>query len=208
MNKLLEYKDGVANWNLMEDVGIVYLLVIDDESYVGTTHQPRNRLTCHLSALLKGKHQNCLIQSKFDKIGSLVVYLLEVCNDDVRRFEREKYYIHKLQPRLNNEYYFKEWKLLNMNKEEMLRLVCEIIHNIRIKTGYSLKVFGSITGIEPKLIKEFEKEIVKISIDDIIVMFNALNINVFIENETFIIRHYKVYKHTKWQDMQGIRCRN
>lgn len=204
MRKLLEFKDGEIIWNLGDEIGIVYLLVIGDESYVGTTYQPRNRLNCHLGSLLKGKHQNPLIQNKFDEIGSFIVYLLEDCRGNVNRFEREKYYIHKLQPRLNNEYYFKEWRLSNMNKEEMLRLVCKIIHNIKIKTGYSLKVFGSITGIEPKLIKEFEKEIVKISIDDIIVMFNALNINVFIENETFIIRHYKVYKHTKWKALQAL----
>lgn len=195
MKKLLEYKDGVANWTLGGESGIIYLLVIGNESYVGTTFQPRNRLNCHLGSLLKGKHQNSLIQNKFNKVGSFTAYLLENCRDELSRFAREKYYIHKLQPSLNNDCGFKEWNLSDMNKEEMLECICDIIYKVRIKTGYNLRDFEKVTGVERHLIKKFEKGIVAISIEDIIAMFNALNINVFIENGTYILRHYKVYKH-------------
>ena len=193
MRKLLEFKDGEIIWNLGDEISIVYLLVIGDESYVGTTYQPRNRLNCHLGSLLKGKHQNPLIQNKFDETGSFIVYLLEDCRGDINRFEREKYYIYKLQPTLNQEYYYKSWSFANMTKSEMLDLMCKIVRKVRLRTGYKFKGIEALTGIDWHLVSKFEKGCVELSIDEILLIFDILNINVYESNGCFYMTYCKQY---------------
>lgn len=194
MRKLLEYKDNEISWNLGKEIDIVYLLVIGDEFYVGTTYQPRNRLNCHLGSLLKGKHQNKLIQEKFNEIGSFTIYLLEDCKGIKNRYEREKYYIHKFKPSLNQEYYYKSFSFANMTNSEMKKLMCKIVRRVRLRNGYKFKQMEKLTGIEWHLISKFEKGLIEISIKDILLIFDVLNINVYESDDCFYMTYCKQYK--------------
>lgn len=192
MKKLLQYQDGVITWNLGEEENIVYLLLIGNDKYIGTTSQPRNRLNAHLGSMLKGKHQNHLIQDKFNEVGSFVIYLLEECFDVVNRYEREKYHIYKLQPTLNVEQYYKEWSLSNMTQQEMLNTIRKIIHSVRIREKHTFKSIEHLTGIGCRSISKFEKGLINLSMDDIISLFHFFHLTVNVENDKFFIRHNNV----------------
>lgn len=80
----------------------IYLLILDDKKYVGSTTNIYARLTTHRSHLEKGIHSNEYFQRAFNKSSILNLYyeILEYCNKEDKLI-KEKYWIEKLNPCLN-----------------------------------------------------------------------------------------------------------
>ena len=80
---------------LKEDTSGVYFIIASNGTYVGESKQIRHRVYEH-------KTQRLNKLSPVKKV--LEVKILEVVKDDVKRKQREKYWINKLNPSLNLQY--------------------------------------------------------------------------------------------------------
>ena len=194
---LLDYKQGIATWNLGEVQNIVYLLVVGDETYVGTTYQPRNRFVIHLGSLQRKTHRNPLIQQAFDKTEALTIYLLEDCKENGDRYKREKHYIRQLKPTLNREHYYKEWSFSGLTKRESVRLLCDVITYVRKKKCVSLKQLADALNIDRKLIKRLERYDLKLSANDITRLLLCLGLTIHEADDKLHIRHYGHWSYKK-----------
>lgn len=189
LKKLLEYKSGVTTWNIGKEKSIIYQLVIGDKSYVGTTYEPRNRLNLHLGSLLNRKHHNNLIQSQFDKVEAFAVYLLEECNMQ-DRYDREKFYIYKISPKLNQEDYIKKWYASNDVKNKEFLFLGTLIYKVRTKKRLTLKDVGNATNIKWRDIRDFEKGKLIISKESINHVLKALGLTAMESNGVYCVTHF------------------
>ena len=101
LEKVAEFKNGELNWLEGRDINAVYVILVRDEYYIGSSHYTYLRIGQHLNELLKGDHHSCKLQEKFNQIREFEVYSLD------RGIERSKLqivehkYIQLYKPTLN-----------------------------------------------------------------------------------------------------------
>ena len=101
LEKVAEFKNGELNWLEGRDVNAVYVILVGDEYYIGSSHYTYLRIGQHLDKLLKGEHHSCKLQEKFNAVEEFEVYSLD------RGIERNKLqiveakYIQQYKPTLN-----------------------------------------------------------------------------------------------------------
>ena len=99
----------IKNWNLSEfslKKGIYRLCITDKHSYVGSAVNLRIRVLRHRTDLIRGDHDNQIMQRSFNKYGydALGWEILEVCDINISYndlLKREKYYIDLYNPDMN-----------------------------------------------------------------------------------------------------------
>jgi hypothetical protein len=82
----------------------IYMIIINNKFYIGSSLCISKRLFCHRRRLKSGKHANVMLINSFNKYGKEACFfkILEYCERDVL-LVREKFYIDLLKPELNIE---------------------------------------------------------------------------------------------------------
>lgn len=101
IEKVAEYKNGELNWLEGRDINAVYVILVADEYYIGSSHYVYLRIQQHLKSLLYDNHHSDKLQNKFDEIKAFDVYVLERGIEKKSLLSREEYYIKKFNPTLN-----------------------------------------------------------------------------------------------------------
>jgi hypothetical protein len=80
----------------------VYIIFINNKSYIGSSINIKYRINQHLNALKNNKHYNIYMQNVYNKytLTKLDYKILEECLPE-ERLIKEKYWIEKLNPKLN-----------------------------------------------------------------------------------------------------------
>lgn len=76
LEKVAEFKNGELNWLEGRDINAVYVILVGDEYYIGSSHYTYLRIGQHLDKLLKRCHHSDKLQTKFNKVGEFEVYSL------------------------------------------------------------------------------------------------------------------------------------
>lgn len=79
----------------------IYLITLRNYSYVGSSKDLDSRRKSHLGALKGNRHHNCIMQRLYNKygLGEFNFSILE--SEVVDLFDRENYWITKLNPNMN-----------------------------------------------------------------------------------------------------------
>lgn len=101
LEKVSEYKNGELNWFEGRDINAVYVILVGDEYYIGSSHYVYLRIGQHLSHLLNGRHHSDKFQKKFDEVKEFEVYSLDRGIERYRLQTVEEEYIRKYKPTLN-----------------------------------------------------------------------------------------------------------
>ena len=101
LSKVAEYKDGELSWFEDRDINAVYVILIGNEYYIGSSHYTYLRIGQHLGDLIKGHHHSCKLQEKFDELQEFSVYILERGIEKSKLKFVEFKYIQKYNPSLN-----------------------------------------------------------------------------------------------------------
>jgi len=101
LEKVAEFKNGELNWLEGRDINAVYVILVGDEYYIGSSHYTYLRIGQHLYHLKSGNHHSWKLQSKFDKTKEFEVYILErgITRNKLQSAEFE--YIQRFNPSLN-----------------------------------------------------------------------------------------------------------
>lgn len=62
--------------------GVIYMIVIGDRYYIGSTNKLSRRIKAHVEMLERGTHPNVIMSRSFNRNCSLSVYVVEVLPDD------------------------------------------------------------------------------------------------------------------------------
>lgn len=101
LEKVAEFKNYELNWLEGRDVNAVYLILVDGEYYIGSSHYVYLRIQQHLKLLLTNNHHSDKLQEKFNSIHDFSVYILERGIEKKNLLIREEFYIRKYNPSLN-----------------------------------------------------------------------------------------------------------
>ena len=101
LEKVAEFKNGELNWLEGRDINAVYVILVGDEYYIGSSHYTYLRIGQHLNELQKGTHHSEKLQKKFYEIGEFEVYSLDRGIERNKLQFAEKTYIRKYRPTLN-----------------------------------------------------------------------------------------------------------
>lgn len=101
LEKVAEFKNYELNWLEGRDVNAVYLILVDDEYYIVSSHYVYLRIQQHLKLLLTNNHHSDKLQEKFNSIHDFSVYILERGIEKKNLLIREEFYIRKYNPSLN-----------------------------------------------------------------------------------------------------------
>lgn len=101
LEKVAEFKNGELNWLEGRDINAVYIILVRDEYYIGSSHYTYLRIGQHLDKLLKGEHHSCKLQEKFNEVGEFEVYSLDRGIEKNRLQLVEQKYIQEYKPTLN-----------------------------------------------------------------------------------------------------------
>lgn len=101
LEKVAEFKNGELNWLEGRDINAVYVILVGNEYYIGSSHYTYLRIGQHLHHLKSGVHHSGKLQTKFNKIGEFEVYVLERGIEREKLQYREYEYIRSLKPSLN-----------------------------------------------------------------------------------------------------------
>lgn len=101
LEKVAEFKNGELNWLEGRDINAVYVILVGDEYYIGSSHYTYLRIGQHLDKLLKGDHHSCKFQEKFNAVGEFEVYSLDrgINRNQLQIIEHK--YIQQYKPTLN-----------------------------------------------------------------------------------------------------------
>ena len=101
LEKVAEFKNGELNWLEGRDINAVYVILVGDECYIGSSHYTYLRIGQHLDKLLKGEHHSCKLQEKFNSVGEFEVYSLDRGIEKNKLQLVEQRYIQEYKPTLN-----------------------------------------------------------------------------------------------------------
>lgn len=101
LEKVAEFKNGELNWLEGRDINAVYVILVGDEYYIGSSHYTYLRIGQHLDKLLKGEHHSCKLQEKFNAVGEFEVYSLDRGIEKAKLQFVEQKYIRDYKPTLN-----------------------------------------------------------------------------------------------------------
>lgn len=101
LEKVAEFKNGKLNWLEGRDINAVYVILVGDEYYIGSSHYTYLRIGQHLNELQKGIHHSDKFQSKFNDVGEFEVFSLDrgIERNNLQNIEFK--YIQKHKPSLN-----------------------------------------------------------------------------------------------------------
>ena len=152
--KVGEYRNGKMTWISQKRENIVYLIMFDDDYYIGSSENIRRRFNQYIPALTKGKYEVAKIQSAFDKKKEFNVFAIEYSSKENLR-EREHYYINNLHPSLNTQN-TKKYDIMNERiakriKERGMKLedVASRLTNNRGTIGISQPSMSSLINGNP-----------------------------------------------------------
>lgn len=134
LEKVAEFKNGELNWLEGRDINAVYVILVGDEYYIGSSHYTYLRIGQHLNELLKGDHHSCKLQEKFNQVRDFEVYSLD------RGVERSKLqivehkYIQLYKPTLN---------IASVNTKKY----CHRIKNLIKEKGFTQEQFAQKMGV-------------------------------------------------------------
>lgn len=102
LEKVAEFKNGELNWLEGRDINAVYVILVGDEYYIGSSHYTYLRIGQHLKYLLTGEHHANKFQEKFNSIQEFDVFILErgIKRSELKFVEFD--YIKRFQPTLNS----------------------------------------------------------------------------------------------------------
>jgi len=100
--KIGEYRNGEMVWISPKIENIVYLIIIGDESYIGSSINIRNRFQSFISVLKRGKLKSNKVQYAFDRHYAFDLYAIEFADRDNLR-KKEEFYINTKHPSLNTK---------------------------------------------------------------------------------------------------------
>ena len=101
LEKVAEFKDRELNWLEGRDINAVYVILVGDEYYIGSSHYTYLRIGQHLDKLLKGCHHSDKFQAKFNEVGEFEVYSLDRGIEKAKLQLVEAKYIRDYKPSLN-----------------------------------------------------------------------------------------------------------
>ena len=101
LEKVAEFKNGELNWFEGRDINAVYVILVGDEYYIGSSHYTYLRIGQHLNLLLAGNHHSEKLQKKFDNVKGFEVYSLDRGIEKAKLQLVEQKYIMDYKPTLN-----------------------------------------------------------------------------------------------------------
>lgn len=101
LEKIAEYRDGELQWLEGRDINAVYVILVGDEYYIGSSHYTYLRIGQHLGELEHGHHHSQKLQDKFNEVGEFDVYSLDRGIEKAKLKVIEFQYIKKYRPSLN-----------------------------------------------------------------------------------------------------------
>ena len=101
LEKVAEFKNGELNWLEGRDINAVYVILVGDEFYIGSSHYTYLRIGQHIEELKNKKHHSHKLQDKFNKEQEFEVFILERGIAKTQLVIKEKQYIQKFNPSLN-----------------------------------------------------------------------------------------------------------
>jgi group I intron endonuclease len=150
------YRDLITTPAVYEIVNIV-----NQKCYVGSSHNCRQRIICHLSSLRRGDHHSRYLQRSWDKYGEkafTVNILAEPPLDEL--LQKEQYYLDSLKPEYNSSPTAGSCMGYKMSAESRKRI--SDTHKGRIKTPeHRKKLSQSLMGRElsPESIEKMRKSL-------------------------------------------------
>ena len=145
LEKVAEFKNGELNWLEGRDINAVYVILVGDEYYIGSSHYTYLRIGQHLDKLLKGEHHSCKLQEKFNSVGEFEVYSLDRGIEKGKLQLVEAKYIKEFKPSLNIA-------LPNQRKDSKHR-----IRELIIEKGYTQQEFADMIGAKRQNINSLLK---------------------------------------------------
>lgn len=134
LEKVAEFKNGELNWLEGRDINAVYVILVGDEYYIGSSHYTYLRIGQHLKALLCGEHHSCKLQEKFNATKEFDVFVLERGIEKSKLQIIEFNYIRKHQPTLN---------IIQAEEDKRGMRIKELIK----EKGYTQKEFADKLGM-------------------------------------------------------------
>ena len=101
LEKIAEFRNGELQWLEGRDINAVYVILVGDEYYIGSSHYTYLRIGQHLGELEHGHHHSQKLQDKFNEVGAFDVYSLDRGIEKHRLQTVEFDYIEKYKPTLN-----------------------------------------------------------------------------------------------------------
>lgn len=101
LERVGEYSGGRMEWTGERFEDLVYLILFEDDFYIGSTSNIRRRFSQYIADLTHNKYKNEKLQAAFNKTESFSVYCLEWVKERADLTKREKFYIDSLSPSLN-----------------------------------------------------------------------------------------------------------
>ncbi len=135
LEKVAEFKNGELNWFEGRDINAVYVILVGDEFYIGSSHYTYLRIGQHLDKLLKGEHHSCKLQEKFNAVGEFEVYSLDRGIEKNKLQLVEAKYIKEFRPSLNIA--------LTSQKKGLEHRIKELIK----EKGYTQEQFAQKMGV-------------------------------------------------------------
>ena len=117
LEKIAEYRNGELQWLEGRDINAVYVILVGDEYYIGSSHYTYLRIGQHLGELEHGHHHSQKLQDKFNEVGEFDVYSLErgIKKQELKKVEFE--YIKQYRPSLNTITFIKNGKRVSEPKD-------------------------------------------------------------------------------------------
>lgn len=133
LEKIAEYRNGELQWLEGRDINAVYVILVGDEYYIGSSHYTYLRIGQHLGELEHGHHHSQKLQDKFNEIGEFEVYSLDRGIEKYKLQIVEYNYIEKYKPTLN---------IKTPKKSGCKHRIRELIK----EKGYTQEEFASMVG--------------------------------------------------------------
>lgn len=134
LEKIAEYRNGELQWLEGRDINAVYVILVGDEYYIGSSHYTYLRIGQHLGELEHGHHHSHKLQDKFNEVGAFDVYSLDRGIEKHRLQTVEFDYIEKYKPTLN---------IKTPQKKKSKHRIRELIK----EKGYTQQDFANKLGI-------------------------------------------------------------
>lgn len=141
----------------------IYKIVclVNDKSYVGQTHNYKNRKWSHKTGLRSGKHHNKKLQKDFDTYGEekFIFEFLEECSTDYELDIKEDYWINKLNS-IENGYNLKTGGVKhNKLSTETKKDISKALKGIEFSDIHKKRISEKLKGreIKPESIAKLKK---------------------------------------------------
>lgn len=173
LEKIAEFRNGELQWLEGRDINAVYVILVDDEYYIGSSHYTYLRIGQHLGELEHGDHHSQKLQDKFNEVGEFDVYSLErgIKKQELKKVEFE--YIKQYRPSLNTITFIKNGKRVSEPKDLKGR-----IRWLLKERGMTLNDLASVIGTTQTSISRMLGENGNPTYDTLERIARALNVSI------------------------------